>query len=200
MAPETLRRRGRPRSERPMAGGGPPFAFVIVTCAVCDGLSHRSRSRTAATDKSVCLRYGFVGRRATDRGGRLAPPACDGCGAVFTLQWVAADKDFDEYTVPVLPLLRVRRAVNMTSDCHTTAVILLSGPDVAKSTRSWMIEGPDAAPKALEGGSAGKCMELPKPATRQQRHAAVNEFWRGLTCLTHKPISTIAPTPRVAAR
>jgi hypothetical protein len=37
------------------------------------------------------------GRRATDRGGCLAPPACDGCGAVFTLQWIGANHGFDEY-------------------------------------------------------------------------------------------------------
>jgi hypothetical protein len=37
------------------------------------------------------------GRRATDRGGRSAPTACDGCAAVFTLQWIAASLAFDEY-------------------------------------------------------------------------------------------------------
>jgi hypothetical protein len=50
--------------------------------------------RRQAPDRRIDERGG---RRATDRGGRLAPRACDGCGEVFTLQWVAADKDFDEY-------------------------------------------------------------------------------------------------------
>ena len=37
------------------------------------------------------------GRRATDLGGQLAPALCDGCSGLFTLQWVAASQDLDEY-------------------------------------------------------------------------------------------------------
>jgi hypothetical protein len=34
----------------------------------------------------------------------------------------------------------------------------------------------------------------------QAARRVLDEFWKGLLCLTHKPISTIAPIPRVAAR
>jgi hypothetical protein len=37
------------------------------------------------------------GRRATDGGGGIAQPPCDGCGSPTELQWVCGSKDFDQY-------------------------------------------------------------------------------------------------------
>jgi hypothetical protein len=93
----------------------------------------------------------------------------------------------------------------------TRAVIAFSGPDIARSTQSPIrskvptpLRTTRRWPQWTDGveflvGQAAAASRAACKSTRAARRA-LDEFLKAIICLTHKPISTIAPIPPVAAR